>query len=406
METRQLGGSGFRVPLLSLGTGTFGGTTLLFKAWGATGVADATRMVDIALEAGLNMFDSADMYSKGDSEVVLGEAIKGRRDRVILSTKGTFRIGPGANDVGSSRYHLLETIETSFRRLGTDYIDLYQLHGFDALTPVEESLDTLDTLVRAGKIRYIGCSNFSGWHLMKSLAVSDRYGWTRYVAHQAYYSLVGRDFEWELMPLAIDQKVGTVVWSPLGWGRLTGKIRRGQPLPPVSRRHSQEANDIGPPASDEYVYRIVDVLDQIALETGKTVPQIAINWVLARPTVATVPARHRLGLDDAGWFGHGAAGRGHQHGGARSGGEWKNLRVHHLDRAAADHGERRDVRGTASRRQGPLAYPLAHRERPRRSHRLAGGSEQHSGVRPGLADRQRRRNLARQDQFLGQAWGW
>ena len=288
METRQLGGSGFRVPLLSLGTGTFGGTTQIFKAWGATGVDDATRMVDIALEAGLNMFDSADMYSKGDSEVVLGQAIKGRRDRIVLSTKGTFRIGPGANDVGSSRYHLLQTVETSLRRLGTDYIDLYQLHGFDALTPVEEALDTLNTLVRAGKIRYIGCSNFSGWHLMKSLAVSDRYGWSRYVAHQAYYSLVGRDFEWELMPLALDQKVGTVVWSPLGWGRLTGKIRRGQPLPPVSRRHNQEANDIGPPASDEHVYRIVDVLDQIALETGKTVPQIAINWVLSRPTVATV----------------------------------------------------------------------------------------------------------------------
>ncbi len=288
METRQLGGSGFRVPILSLGTGTFGGTSQIFKAWGATGVADATRMVDIALDAGLNMFDTADMYSKGDSEVVLGEAIKGRRDRVILSTKGTFRVGPGPNDVGSSRYHLLETIETSLRRLQTDHIDLYQLHGFDALTPVEESLDTLNTLVRTGKIRYIGCSNFSGWHLMKSLAVADRYGWTRYAAHQAYYSLVGRDFEWELMPLAIDQKVGTVVWSPLGWGRLTGKIRRGQPLPPVSRRHNQEANDIGPPAPEEYVFRIVDVLDQIALETGKTVPQIAINWVLSRPTVATV----------------------------------------------------------------------------------------------------------------------
>jgi aryl-alcohol dehydrogenase-like predicted oxidoreductase len=288
MEFRQLGGSGFKVPILTLGTGTFGGTTQLFKAWGAVGVAEATRMVDIALEAGLNMFDTADIYSKGDSEVVLGQAIKGRRDRVILSTKGTFRTGPGENEVGSSRYHLLQTFETSLRRLGTDYIDLFQLHGFDAFTPVEESLDTLHTLVRAGKIRYIGCSNFSGWHLMKSLAVSDRYGLTRFVAHQAYYSLMGRDFEWELMPLALDQKIGTVVWSPLGWGRLTGKIRRGQPLPPVSRRHNKEANDIGPPASDEYVYRIVDVLDQIAAETGKTVPQIALNWVIGRPSVATV----------------------------------------------------------------------------------------------------------------------
>ena len=310
MEFRQLGGSGFKVPVLTLGTGTFGGTTQLFKAWGAVGVADATRMVDIALEAGLNMFDTADIYSKGDSEAVLGQAIKGRRNRVILSTKGTFRTGPGENEVGSSRYHLLETFETSLRRLGTDYIDLFQLHGFDALTPVEESLDTLNTLVRAGKILYIGCSNFSGWHLMKSLAVAERYGWARYVAHQAYYSLMGRDFEWELMPLALDQRVGTVVWSPLGWGRLTGKIRRGQPLPAVSRRHNKEANDIGPPASDEYVYRIVDVLDQVAAETGKTVPQIALNWVMGRPSVSTViigardeeqlrakPGRRGLGAD-------------------------------------------------------------------------------------------------------------
>ena len=161
------------------------------------------------------------------AEEILGQAIKGRRDRVLISTKGTFRAGPGPNDVGSSRHHLTRAVEGSLRRLGTDYIDLYQLHGFDALTPVEEALGTLDDLVKAGKIRYIGCSNFSGWHLMKSLAVSEKYGWARYVAHQAYYSLIGRDFEWELMPLALDQRVGTVVWSPLGWGRLTGKIRRG-----------------------------------------------------------------------------------------------------------------------------------------------------------------------------------
>jgi aryl-alcohol dehydrogenase-like predicted oxidoreductase len=251
-------------------------------------VAEATRLVDICLDAGLNMFDSADTYSVGMAEEILGEAIKGRRDKVIISTKTTFRVGTGPNDVGSSRYHLVQAVDGALRRLGTDYIDLFQMHGFDALTSIEEVLGTLDTLVRAGKIRYIGCSNFSGWHLMKSLAVSDRYGLPRYVAHQAYYSLMGRDFEWELMPLALDQKVGTVVWSPLGWGRLTGKIRRGQPLPPVSRRHNKEANDIGPPAPDEYVHQIVDVLDEIAAETGKTVPQIALNWVMGRPSVSTV----------------------------------------------------------------------------------------------------------------------
>jgi aryl-alcohol dehydrogenase-like predicted oxidoreductase len=214
--------------------------------------------------------------------------VKGRRDKVILSTKATFRAGLGPNDVGSSRSHLTRAVEASLMRLDTDYIDLFQLHGFDAMTPVEEVLGTLDDLVRAGKIRYIGCSNFSGWHLMKSLAVSERYGLARYVAHQAYYSLVGRDYEWELMPLAIDQKVGAVVWSPLGWGRLTGKIRRGQPLPETSRLQSKVATDVGPPVSDEYLFRVVDALDVVAKETGKTVPQVALNWLLQRPTVSNV----------------------------------------------------------------------------------------------------------------------
>src|SRR5215212_4696304 len=285
MEFRQLGGSGFKVPVLSFGTGTFGGGTELFKAWGASDVAEATRLVDICLEAGVTMFDSADIYSKGLAEEILGQAIKGRRDQVLISTKGTFRSGTGPNDVGSSRHHLLRAVDGSLRRLGTDYIDLYQLHGFDAVTPVEEVLGTLNDLVRAGKVRYLGCSNFSGWHLMKSLAVSDRYGWPRYVAHQAYYSLVGRDYEWELMPLALDQKVGAVVWSPLGWGRLTGKIRRGQPLPETSRLKSKLAADAGPPVADEHLYRVVDALDEMAEETGKTVPQIAINWLLQRPSV-------------------------------------------------------------------------------------------------------------------------
>jgi aryl-alcohol dehydrogenase-like predicted oxidoreductase len=274
--------------VLSLGTATFGGGGEFFKAFGTSDVAEASRLIDICLEAGLTLFDSADAYSRGMAEEILGQAIKGRRDKVLISTKGTFRIGPEPNDVGSSRYHLIQTVEASLRRLGTDYIDLYQLHGFDALTPVEEALETLDNMVRAGKIRYIGCSNFSGWHLMKSLAVSEKYGLARYVAHQAYYSLVGRDYEWELMPLALDQKVSAVVWSPLGWGRLTGKIRRGQPLPKTSRLQSKLVAEVGPPVPDEYVFRVVDAIDEVAKETGKTVPQIALNWLLQRPSVATV----------------------------------------------------------------------------------------------------------------------
>jgi aryl-alcohol dehydrogenase-like predicted oxidoreductase len=288
MEFRQLGGSGFKVPALCLGTGTFGAKNDLIRAFGVVDVEEATELVNIALEAGLSMFDSADVYSNGAAEEVLGKAIKGRRNQVLISTKATFRSGPGENDVGSSRHHLIKACESSLRRLGTDYIDLYQMHGFDALSPVEETLGVLDDLVRSGKVRYIGCSNFSGWHLMKSLAVSEKYGLSRYVAHQAYYSLVGRHYEWELMPLALDQKVGAVVWSPLGWGRLTGKIRRGQPLPEISRLHSQAIVDAGPPLADEYIYGVVDVIDEVAKETGKTVPQIAINWVLQRPTVATV----------------------------------------------------------------------------------------------------------------------
>lgn len=288
MQYRQLGASGLKVPALSFGTGTFGGGGEMFKAWGQTDVAEATRLVDICLDAGVNLFDSADIYSAGAAEEILGAAIQGRRDKVLISTKATFRIGEGPNDVGSSRQHLLRSVDGSLKRLGTDYIDLFQLHGFDAVTPVEEVLSTLDGLVSAGKIRYIGCSNFSGWHLMKSLAVSERYGLPRYVAHQAYYSLVGRDYEWELMPLALDQKVGAVVWSPLGWGRLTGKIRRGQPLPETSRLQSQVAVDVGPPIPLERVYAVVDAIDEIAREVNKSVPQIALRWLLQRPSVSTI----------------------------------------------------------------------------------------------------------------------
>ena len=288
MDYRLLGASGFKVPVLTLGTGTFGGRGELFKAWGSTDVAEAKRLVDLCLEAGLNMFDSADIYSDGAAEEILGAAIQGRRDQVLISTKATFRSGSGANEVGSSRHHLIRSVDSALRRLGTDYIDLFQLHGFDAATPVEETLRTLDDLVTAGKLRYVGCSNFSGWHLMKSLAVAERYGWTRYVAHQAYYSLVGREYEWELMPLALDQGVGCVVWSPLGWGRLTGRIRRGQPLPTASRLQSSVATSAGPQVSEEYLFKVVDALDEVAAETGKTIPQIALNWLLQRPSIATV----------------------------------------------------------------------------------------------------------------------
>lgn len=300
MEQRQLGRSGLMVPVLTFGTGTFGGKGEFFKAWGASDVKEATRMVDVCIEAGVTMFDSADIYSEGAAEEILGEALKGRRSDVLISTKATFRFGDKPNSVGSSRHHLIRSVEASLKRLKTDYIDLFQLHGFDAVTPVEEVLSTLDDLVRAGKIRYIGCSNFSGWHLMKSLAVSERYGYPRYVAHQAYYSMIGRDYEWELMPLGVDQQVGAVVWSPLGWGRLTGKIRRGAPLPKESRLQSSVVAQGGPQVSDEYLYGVVDALDGVAEETGKSVPQIALNWLLTRPTVATlvIGARNEEQLRD------------------------------------------------------------------------------------------------------------
>lgn len=286
MQYKQLGYSGIKVPLLSFGAGTFGGTTEMFKAWGSTDVREATRLVDICLEAGVNFFDTADVYSEGVSEEILGQAIAKRRDQVLISTKATFAMGNGPNDGGSSRYHLIKACEASLKRLQTDYIDIYFMHSFDPLTPIEEVLSTLDLLVSSGKVRYIGCSNFSGWQLMKSLDIAKQYGLPRYICHQVYYSLVGREFEWELLPLALDQNVGTMVWSPLGWGRLTGKIRRGAPLPKVSRLH--ETANAGPQVADEHLYRIVDVLDEIALATGKTVAQCALNWLLQKPYVSNV----------------------------------------------------------------------------------------------------------------------
>jgi len=305
MQFRQLGHSGLQVPVLSFGCGTFGGGNEFFKAWGASDVTEATRLVDICLDAGVNLFDTADIYSDGLSEEILGQAITDKRNRLLISTKATFPTGRGPNDLGSSRHHLLQACDASLRRLGVDHIDIYHMHGFDAATPVEETLQTLDTLVQAGKVRYIACSNFSGWHLMKSLSVSERYGWARYVGHQVYYSLIGREYEWELMPLGLDQKVGALIWSPLGWGRLTGKISRTRPIPEVSRLH--KTAEYGPPVADELLHKVVDALEDVARETGKTVPQIALNWLLQRPTVVNViiGARNeeqlRQNLGAAGW---------------------------------------------------------------------------------------------------------
>jgi aryl-alcohol dehydrogenase-like predicted oxidoreductase len=287
MEYRTLGYSGLKVSTLAFGAGTFGGSGEFFKAWGDTNVEEAKRIVDICLDAGVNLFDTADIYSYGASEEILGKAIEGKRNRLLISTKTTFRMSKDdPNDVGSSRYHIIRSLEDSLRRLKTDYVDIYHMHGFDATTPLEETMETLDTLVRSGKVRYIAASNFSGWHLMKSIGISERYGWARHVGHQVYYSLVGRDYESELMPLGVDQKVGALIWSPLGWGRLTGKIRRGQPLPEVSRLHKTAA--MGPQIPDDYLYKVVDALDGVAKETGKSVPQIALNWLLQRPTVSTL----------------------------------------------------------------------------------------------------------------------
>jgi len=286
MEQRRLGKSGLRVPALSFGTATFGGGNDFFKAWGATDASGAARLIDVCLDHGVSLFDSADVYSDGLAEEILGAAIKGKRNRLLLSTKATFPAGTGTNDFGSSRQHLIDAVDKALQRLGSDHIDLFQLHGQDYNTPVEETLATLDQLVRSGKVRYIGCSNFSGWHLMKSLAVSDRYGYPRHVAHQAYYSLLNRDYEWELMPLGADQGVGALIWSPLGWGKLTGKIRRGQTAKPGTRAH--DIAGTGPQYEEERLFRIVDALAAVAAEAGRSVPQVALNWLLQRPTVASV----------------------------------------------------------------------------------------------------------------------
>jgi aryl-alcohol dehydrogenase-like predicted oxidoreductase len=286
MEQRYLGRSGFRVPALGFGAGTFGGKGPLFSAWGNTDVEAARRIVDVCLDAGVTLFDTADVYSDGDSEAILGQVLEGRRKQAILSTKLSLRVSERENDVGSSRHHLVDGLHAALARLRTDYVDILQLHAYDAHTPIEQVVRTLDEFVRSGKVRYVGVSNFSGWQVMKSLAVADRFGLERYVAHQVYYSLVGRDYEWELMPLGLEEGLGAIVWSPLAWGRLTGKIRRGAELPEQSRLH--ETAQFAPPVDNERLYRVVDAMDVVARETGKTHPQIAINWLLQRPTVSSV----------------------------------------------------------------------------------------------------------------------
>lgn len=286
MEYRQLGSSGLRVPALSFGTGTFGGKGPLFSAWGQSDARDARRLLDICLEAGVTLFDTADVYSNGASEEVLGEAIRGRRDQVLISTKTGLPLGDGPLDWGASRARLITAVEASLRRLGTDHIDLLQLHAFDASTPVAELMETLDQLIAAGKLRYAGVSNYPGWQLMKAQAFADRHGLSRFVAHQVYYSLIGRAYEADLMPLGLDQGVGALVWSPLGWGRLTGKIGRGRPIPEGSRLH--ETEQFAPPVEQDHLYRVIDAIEAVAADTGKTVPQVAINWLLRRPTVSSV----------------------------------------------------------------------------------------------------------------------
>jgi len=287
MEYRQLGASGLNVPVLSFGTATFGGGNEFFKAWGDTQLDEAKKLINLCMDAGVNFFDTANVYSRGTSEEILGQALEGiARDRVLISTKATFKMGDGPNDYGSSRLHLIKSAEDSLKRLKTDYIDIYHMHGFDGNTPVEETLHALEDLITSGKVRYIACSNFSGWHLMKSLSVSEKYGWAKYIAHQAYYSLLDREFEWELMPLGINQNVSTIVWSPLSSSRLSGKYRRDQPIPQDSRMSKGGAH--GPATNFERLYTIVDALDEVAEEVGKTVPQVALNWLLQRPTIANL----------------------------------------------------------------------------------------------------------------------
>jgi aryl-alcohol dehydrogenase-like predicted oxidoreductase len=284
METRFLGRSGLRTSVLSFGTMTFGGRGR-HEAMGSTQGDEARRLVDICIEVGVNLFDTADIYSNGASEEVLGQALGNKRKQVLVATKAFSRMGAGSNDLGLSRSHLIEACEASLRRLGTDYIDLYQVHSFDVLTPLEETLRALDDLVRTGKVRYLGCSNYASWQVMKALAITERKGWDRYVSQQINYSLLAREAEHELIPLGLDQGLGVLVWSPLHFGLLSGKYRRDQPKPSQTRLDTLDA----PGTVDwERLYRTVDTLQEIATAHKASVAQAALNWLKARPAVTSV----------------------------------------------------------------------------------------------------------------------
>jgi aryl-alcohol dehydrogenase-like predicted oxidoreductase len=284
LEYRRLGTSGLKVPVLAFGTATFGGGNEFFQKWGTTDVGEARRLIDICLDAGLDFFDSADVYSQGAAEQILGEALGERRSQVLIATKLGYRSEPGPNGVGAGRQHVIAACEASLRRLGRDHIDLLQLHGYDENTPVEETLRAFEDLLAAGKVRYIGRSNFSGWHLAKMNCTADRYGLPRLASHQVQYSLLSRHYEHDLMPAGYDQGIGAIVWSPLAGGKLSGKIRRGEPIPADSRTAKMGGLGDG----EDQLYDIIDVLDAIARDRGKTVSQVAIAWLLARPTVASV----------------------------------------------------------------------------------------------------------------------
>jgi aryl-alcohol dehydrogenase-like predicted oxidoreductase len=285
MDYRQLGRSGLRVSQLTLGTMTFGGQGQ-FRSVGETDLDGARRQIDLALDAGVNLIDTADIYSSGASEEIIGRALEGRRDRVLLATKARFAMGPGPNDAGLSRHHLIRACEASLRRLQTDHIDLYQLHEWDGQTPLEETLGALDHLLRSGKVRYVGCSNFAGWQVMKALGIARRSGLPEFVSQQVYLSLQERSAEYEIVPSAIDQGLGVFIWSPLAGGLLSGKYRRGAPPPPGSR-HASEWSE--PPVYDEdKLYDTVETLVEIAESRGVSAAQVALAWLLARPGITSV----------------------------------------------------------------------------------------------------------------------
>ena len=284
MEYRLLGASGLEVSVLCFGTMTMGGEGR-FAAMGNVQAEEARRQIEICIDAGVNVFDTADIYSLGKSEEVLGKALGARRKDIVLATKVFVGLEPGTNKAGLSRRHILEACEASLRRLGTDYIDLYQAHNFDSLTPLDETLRAFDDLIRAGKIRYAGCSNYSGWQLMKALSISDRLGIQRYISQQINYSLVARDAEHELVPAGLDQRAGIMAWSPLQFGLLSGKFRRGQAKPVESRLNSLDAPGT---IDEERLYRLVDALAEIAAHRGVSISQVALNWVMRKPGVDTV----------------------------------------------------------------------------------------------------------------------